>query len=320
MSSAGWWVAIVVAVAAAAPYIGGSQDNSILELTLGYNGFGRLTGDEVRLGRRRCGARHLGRDRDRPAAVRLEIGGQSAGCCPPRCCCSAWPVVTRRPRHRLVARGLVLWGGLVVTARRSASWPDLPRLLHGALRPAIGALVGTGCVAALGATDSLARLGKVGQRGGALTTVMSFFLLGRTTTTSCRGCGGWCSLSAWSSRWPVAGSAGCRRGSRWLAAAALVVSAGRPRGVRRRRPRPRRTPARSRAPVRPGRRGPGSGGGTGGGRGACPPEAAPGGLLAAASPPTITALLQRTLTSTRGWPRRSAPTRLPATSWPARSR
>ena len=29
------------------PYIGGSQTNSILELTFGYNGFGRLTGNEV---------------------------------------------------------------------------------------------------------------------------------------------------------------------------------------------------------------------------------------------------------------------------------
>ena len=31
----------------ARPYIGGSQNNSILELTLGYNGLGRLTGDEI---------------------------------------------------------------------------------------------------------------------------------------------------------------------------------------------------------------------------------------------------------------------------------
>ncbi len=29
------------------PYIGGSQNNSILELTLGYNGLGRITGDET---------------------------------------------------------------------------------------------------------------------------------------------------------------------------------------------------------------------------------------------------------------------------------
>jgi 4-amino-4-deoxy-L-arabinose transferase-like glycosyltransferase len=46
--SAGWWVAIVELVPAAMrPYIGGSQTNSFLELTFGYNGFGRLTGAET---------------------------------------------------------------------------------------------------------------------------------------------------------------------------------------------------------------------------------------------------------------------------------
>ena len=44
----GWWVAIVsLWPAGSRPYIGGSQNNSILELTLGYNGFGRLSGDET---------------------------------------------------------------------------------------------------------------------------------------------------------------------------------------------------------------------------------------------------------------------------------
>src|SRR3989440_2810310 len=48
VAAAGWWVAIVALwPAASRPYIGGSQHNSILELTLGYNGFGRLTGDET---------------------------------------------------------------------------------------------------------------------------------------------------------------------------------------------------------------------------------------------------------------------------------
>ncbi|HEX8092852.1 ArnT family glycosyltransferase [Jatrophihabitans sp.] len=46
--SAGWWIAIVSLIPAAdRPYIGGSQHNSILELTLGYNGVGRLTGNET---------------------------------------------------------------------------------------------------------------------------------------------------------------------------------------------------------------------------------------------------------------------------------
>ena len=44
----GWWVAVVeLWPADSRPYIGGSQANSVVELILGYNGFGRLTGDEV---------------------------------------------------------------------------------------------------------------------------------------------------------------------------------------------------------------------------------------------------------------------------------
>ncbi len=46
--SAGWYVAIVELVPASArPFIGGSQTNSFLELVFGYNGFGRITGNET---------------------------------------------------------------------------------------------------------------------------------------------------------------------------------------------------------------------------------------------------------------------------------
>jgi 4-amino-4-deoxy-L-arabinose transferase-like glycosyltransferase len=46
--AAAWWVvAVTVTPASARPYIGGSQHNSILELIFGYNGFGRLTGNET---------------------------------------------------------------------------------------------------------------------------------------------------------------------------------------------------------------------------------------------------------------------------------
>jgi 4-amino-4-deoxy-L-arabinose transferase-like glycosyltransferase len=46
--SAGWWVAVVeLWPSASRPYIGGSQDNSLFNLILGYNGFGRLTGNET---------------------------------------------------------------------------------------------------------------------------------------------------------------------------------------------------------------------------------------------------------------------------------
>lgn len=46
--SGGWWVAIVeLWPASSRPYIGGSQNNSFLELTFGYNGLGRINGNET---------------------------------------------------------------------------------------------------------------------------------------------------------------------------------------------------------------------------------------------------------------------------------
>lgn len=48
LASAGWWVALVELVPASMrPYVGGSQTDSFLELTFGYNGLGRLDGSEV---------------------------------------------------------------------------------------------------------------------------------------------------------------------------------------------------------------------------------------------------------------------------------
>jgi 4-amino-4-deoxy-L-arabinose transferase-like glycosyltransferase len=45
--SAGWWVTIVQLIPASnRPFIGSSQKNSILDLIFGYNGLGRLTGNE----------------------------------------------------------------------------------------------------------------------------------------------------------------------------------------------------------------------------------------------------------------------------------
>ncbi|MGW4528761.1 ArnT family glycosyltransferase [Amycolatopsis sp. NPDC004378] len=45
--SAGWWVALAeLWPAGSRPYIGGSSDNSVLDLIFGYNGLGRLTGAE----------------------------------------------------------------------------------------------------------------------------------------------------------------------------------------------------------------------------------------------------------------------------------
>lgn len=48
VASAGWYVAAVeLTPATLRPYIGGSQNNSLLELIISYNGLGRITGNEV---------------------------------------------------------------------------------------------------------------------------------------------------------------------------------------------------------------------------------------------------------------------------------
>ena len=85
--SAGWWVAIVeLWPASSRPYIGGSQNNSVLELVLGYNGLGRLTGERDRQRRRRPGGGNGGRwgATGWTRMFDAEIGGQIAGCSRPR--------------------------------------------------------------------------------------------------------------------------------------------------------------------------------------------------------------------------------------------
>ena len=79
--AAGWWVAIAeLWPASSRPYIGGSQGNSVLELTFGYNGLGRIFGGEggPRRGRRarRPGRRGLCRSRRVPAAGSRAPGGR----------------------------------------------------------------------------------------------------------------------------------------------------------------------------------------------------------------------------------------------------
>ena len=92
VASAGWWVAVVsLWPADSRPYIGGSQDNSILELTLGYNGFGRLTGDEVGSvgGGGGAGGGMWGATGHRPAARQRDRRPDRLAAARPRCCCSS---------------------------------------------------------------------------------------------------------------------------------------------------------------------------------------------------------------------------------------
>ncbi|MBX6391791.1 MAG: glycosyltransferase family 39 protein, partial [Frankia sp.] len=147
VASAGWYIAVVELVPESArPYIGGSQNNSILELTFGYNGFGRLTGDETgSVG----GGRNMGGNGwDR--LFNAEIGGQVAWLLPAALAllvAGLW-LTLRAPRTDRVRAALLLWGGwLLVTG---AVFSLMRGIFHPyytvALAPAIGALVGMGAL------------------------------------------------------------------------------------------------------------------------------------------------------------------------------
>jgi 4-amino-4-deoxy-L-arabinose transferase-like glycosyltransferase len=147
--SGGWWVAIVALwPASSRPYIGGSQNNSILDLLFGYNGFGRLTGNETgSVG----GGFQAGSQWGPTGITRLfnaEYGGQASWLIPAALILLAAVVLhrwnaARTDRTRAAA---LLWGGWLVVTGLVIS------LSHGiihpyytvALAPAVGALVGIG--------------------------------------------------------------------------------------------------------------------------------------------------------------------------------
>ena len=72
-----WWLVLVdLLPASSRPYVGGSTDNSALALALGYNGLGRLTGDEAGgFG----GGGAMPRGVELPAGVELPRGGPGGG-------------------------------------------------------------------------------------------------------------------------------------------------------------------------------------------------------------------------------------------------
>ncbi|MDX5459725.1 ArnT family glycosyltransferase [Micromonospora tulbaghiae] len=149
--SAGWWVAIVELMPVSArPYIGGSQNNSILELTLGYNGLGRITGDEV--GSVGGGGRPGGGPFSGQAGLLrmfdTEVGGQISWLLPAALIllvAGLW-LAGRAPRTDRTRAGLLLWGGWLLVTGLIFSF--MSGIFHAyytvALAPAVGALVGIG--------------------------------------------------------------------------------------------------------------------------------------------------------------------------------
>ncbi|OLZ68653.1 glycosyl transferase [Streptomyces sp. IMTB 2501] len=149
--SGGWWVAIVeLWPASSRPYIGGSQNNSFLELTFGYNGLGRINGDETGSvgggggagGSGRWGA--TGWDR----MFSSEIGSQISWLLPATLIllvAGLW--ATRKMRRTSVTRAsFLVWGGSLLITMVVFSY--MAGIFHQyytvALAPCLAAVIGMG--------------------------------------------------------------------------------------------------------------------------------------------------------------------------------
>ncbi|MEE1729608.1 glycosyltransferase family 39 protein [Streptomyces sp. BE282] len=184
----GWWVAIVELMPASSrPYVGGSQNNSFLELTFGYNGLGRLNGEETgSVGGGGGGGGRGGGGWGETGIGRMfnsEVGGQIAWLLPAALIllvAGLW--LTRKAARTDSARAAFLaWGGaLVMTA---AVFSFMAGIFHQyytvALAPYIAALVAMG-VAVLWEERSAWWPRAVLAGTVVVTVVWAYVLLGRT--------------------------------------------------------------------------------------------------------------------------------------------
>ncbi|OUD01842.1 ArnT family glycosyltransferase [Streptomyces swartbergensis] len=160
VASGGWWVAIVeLWPASSRPYIGGSQNNSFLELTFGYNGLGRLNGDETgSVGGGNGGGAwgETGWDR----LFSSSIGGQISWLIPAALILLVAGLVATLPHSRLRSSGgtpmagrtsathgsFLVWGGALITTMLVFSY--MQGIFHEyytvALAPYIAPLIGMG--------------------------------------------------------------------------------------------------------------------------------------------------------------------------------
>ncbi|MEV4784720.1 glycosyltransferase family 39 protein [Streptomyces tuirus] len=162
--SGGWWVAIVeLWPASSRPYIGGSQNNSFLELTFGYNGLGRLNGDETGSVGGGGGGGNGGGAWGETGWDRLfgsSIGGQISWLIPAALILLVAGLVATLPHSRLRSSGgtpmarrtsatrgaFLVWGGALLTTMLVFSY--MQGIFHEyytvALAPYIAPLVGMG--------------------------------------------------------------------------------------------------------------------------------------------------------------------------------
>ena len=182
--AAGWWVAAVALTPAAdRPYVGGSQNNSIFNLIFGYNGFGRITGNETGSVGGGSVAGSMWGPTGLTRLFNTEFGNMMSWLLPGALVMGAAVlVITLRARRTDRERAaLLLWGGSLVCIGLVISLAQ--GIIHPyyavALAPPLGGLVG---IATFGLWQRRESWPARGALAGALgvTVVWTDVLLGRT--------------------------------------------------------------------------------------------------------------------------------------------
>jgi 4-amino-4-deoxy-L-arabinose transferase-like glycosyltransferase len=184
IAGAGWWIAVAELVPAAdRPYFGGSTNNNILELALGYNGLGRLDGSETGSVGGGGGGSAFGGATGPFRLFAAEFGGQISWLLPAALLSLVallW--VSRRAARTSRTRAFaLLWGGWLLVTGLVFSY--MQGIIHPyymvALAPAIAALTGVGAISLWQAGLPLA--GRIAAAIGVLGTgVWAYELLNRT--------------------------------------------------------------------------------------------------------------------------------------------
>jgi 4-amino-4-deoxy-L-arabinose transferase-like glycosyltransferase len=182
--AAGWWImAVQLTPAADRPYIGGSQNNSLWNLIFGYNGFGRLTGNETGSVGGGGGAAGNWGPTGLTRLFNSEFGTQISWLLPAALIFlgAGLAVTWRAPRRNRMRAGLVLWGGwLLVTGLAFSLGRGIIHPYYSvALAPAIGGIIGTGGYL-MWANRNRWSARAIMAVAVAVTAVWSYVLLGRT--------------------------------------------------------------------------------------------------------------------------------------------